>query len=48
MRVTLAATTSAVIVLVGLLGAPALPVMIGATGTWAWLVWRAVATRRRI
>jgi hypothetical protein len=36
------------IVLVGLFGAPALPVMIGAAGAWAWLVWREGAARQRI
>jgi len=45
MRVRLAAATCAAIVLIGILGAPALPVMIGATGAYALLIWRAVATR---
>jgi hypothetical protein len=45
MRVRLAAATCAVIVLVFVLGAPVIPVMIGATVAYGWLVWRAVATR---
>ena len=45
MRVRIAAATSAVIILVGLLGAPPLPVMIGASIAYAWMLWRAVASR---
>ena len=48
MRIRLAATTCTAIVLIGILGAPAVPVMIGATGAYAWLVWRGVAARQRI
>ena len=40
MRVRLAAVISAVIVLVGLFGAPVVPVMVGATVAYAWLLWR--------
>ena len=45
MRVRLAAATGAVIVLIAVLGAPVLPVMIGASGAYAWLIWRAAAAR---
>ena len=48
MRVALAATTTPMIVLVALFGAPALLVLIGAAGSWAWLVWREGAARQRI
>jgi hypothetical protein len=45
MRFRLGAGAIAAIVLVGLVGAPVLPVMIGATAAYAWLLWKAVATR---
>jgi hypothetical protein len=45
MRLRLGAAVSAAIVLVGVVGAPALPVMIGATLAYAWLLWRAVGAR---
>jgi len=43
MRLRLAAAASAAIVMVGLLGAPALPVMIGATAAYVWLLWKSLA-----
>jgi hypothetical protein len=45
MRIRLAAALSAAIMLVGVVGAPALPVMLGATVAYGWLLWRAVASR---
>ena len=45
MRFRLGAGAITAIVLVGLVGAPVLPVMIGATAAYAWLLWKAVATR---
>jgi len=45
MRVRMAAAASAAIILVGLLGAPVVPVMIGTTIAYAWLVGRSVAAR---
>ena len=45
MRFRLGAGAIAAIVLVSLVGAPVLPVMIGATAAYAWLLWKAVATR---
>ena len=45
MRVRIAATTCAVIVAVGILHAPMVPVLLGATGAYAWLLWRAIAAR---
>jgi len=45
MKLRLGAATCTAIVLIGVFGAPALPVMIGATAAYAWLLWRAVATR---
>jgi hypothetical protein len=45
MRLPLGAAVSAAIVLVGVVGAPTLPVMIGATLAYAWLLWRAVGAR---
>ena len=45
MRTRLAAALSAAIVLVAVVGAPAAPVMIGATVAYGWLLWRAVASR---
>jgi hypothetical protein len=45
MRTRLAAALCAAIVLVGVVGAPAVPVMIGATVAYGWLLWRAVASR---
>jgi len=41
----LAATLSAVIVLIGIAGAPAMPVMLGAAAAYGWLLWRAAASR---
>jgi hypothetical protein len=41
MKTRLAAALSAVIVLVGIIGAPVLPVMIGTALTYGWLVWKA-------
>jgi hypothetical protein len=41
MKTRLAAALSAVIILVGIVGAPALPVIIGTALTYGWLVWRA-------
>ena len=38
MKIRLAAALSAVIVLVGIVGAPVLPVMIGTALTYGWLV----------
>jgi hypothetical protein len=43
MKLRLAAAASAAIVMVGLLGAPVLPVMIGATVAYGWLLWRSLA-----
>ena len=43
MRLRLAAAASAAIVMVGLLGAPVLPVMIGATVAYVLLLWRSLA-----
>jgi hypothetical protein len=40
MRVRIAAALSSVIVLVFILGAPALSVMIGTAVAYGWLVWR--------
>jgi hypothetical protein len=45
MKLRLGAAAAAAIVLIGLLGAPALPVMLGATAAYAWLLWRSVAGR---
>src|SRR5207253_8515282 len=45
MRLRLGAAAGAAIVLVGILGSPTLPVMIGATLAYAWLLWRAVGAR---
>lgn len=39
-RLRLAAVTTAMVVLIGLVGAPVVPVMIGATAAYAWLLWR--------
>jgi len=43
MRLRLAAAASAAIVMVGVLGAPVLPVMVGATAAYVWLIWRSLA-----
>jgi hypothetical protein len=43
MRLGITAVTSTAIVLVGMLGAPALPVMIGASLAYGWLLWRSHA-----
>jgi len=40
MRLRLGAATAAAVVLVGIVGAPVLPVMIGATVAYALLLWR--------
>jgi len=45
MRLRLGAAAAAAILLVGVLGAPPLSVMIGATAAYAWLLWRSVASR---
>ena len=45
MRLRLAAAACAGIVLVGIVHAPVLPVMLGASVAYAWLRWRAVTTR---
>ena len=45
MRLRLGAAACAAIVLVGILGAPVLPVMIGTSVGYAWLLWRAGSTR---
>lgn len=45
MRTRLAAAASAAIVLVMVVGAPAMPVMIGAALAYGWLLWRVVASR---
>jgi hypothetical protein len=45
MRLRLGAAAAVAILLVGVLGAPPLPVMIGATAAYAWLLWRSVASR---
>jgi hypothetical protein len=45
MNIRLAAALSAAIVLIGVVGAPVVPVMIGATVAYGWLLWRAVASR---
>ena len=45
MRLRLGAAAAAAIVLIGVFGAPALPVMIGATAAYGWLLWRSIATR---
>jgi len=44
-RLRLGAALCAAIVLVVMVGAPAVPVMIGATAAYAWLLWRATASR---
>lgn len=45
MRVRLAAAASTAIILVGLLGAPVLPVMIGTTIAYVLLIGRSVVAR---
>jgi len=45
MRLRLGAAACVAIVLVGITGAPVLPVMIGASVAYAWLVLRVLATR---
>jgi hypothetical protein len=45
MRLRLGAAACAAIVLVCIVGAPVLPVMIGASVAYTWLLWRAIATR---
>jgi hypothetical protein len=45
MKLRLGAAACAAIVLVCVMGAPALPVMIGATAAYAWLLWRATSAR---
>ena len=45
MKLRLGAAACAAIVLVPVMGAPALPVMIGATAAYAWLLWRANVVR---
>src|SRR5207244_10882280 len=45
MKLRLGAAVCAAVLLVAVMGAPALPVMIGATAAYAWLLWRALATR---
>ncbi len=46
MKLRIGAVVTAVIVLVGIARAPVLPVMIGATIAYAFLLWRAAPTRR--
>ena len=43
MRLRIAAVVGTAFVLVGMLGAPTLPVMIGASVAYAWLLWRSHA-----
>jgi hypothetical protein len=45
LRIRLAGAACAAIVLVGVVGAPVLPVMIGASVAYMWLLWRAASTR---
>ena len=45
MKLRLGAVVCATIVLVGVFGAPVLPVMIGATAAYAWLLWTAASSR---
>jgi len=45
MRLRIAAATTTAIVLVVILGAPALPVMPGASLSYGWLLWRSRAAR---
>jgi len=45
MRLRLGAAAAAAILLVGVLGAPTLPVMIGAAAAYTWLLWRSVGSR---
>ena len=45
MRLRLGAAGCAAIVLIGIVGAPVLPVMIGASVAYAWLLRRAVSAR---
>jgi hypothetical protein len=45
MRLRLGAVAATAIVLIGMLGAPVLPVMIGGTLAYGWLLWRSVAIR---
>jgi hypothetical protein len=45
MRFRVGAAACAGIVLVGIMGAPLLPVMLGASLAYAWLVWKAVSRR---
>ena len=45
MRLRLGAAVSAAIVLVGVIGAPTLPVMVGATLAYGGLLWSAVGAR---
>jgi len=45
MRSRLAAVVVVSVLLVGYVGAPVLPVMVGATLAYAWLLWRSLAQR---
>ena len=45
MRSRLAAVTLASVLLVGYIGAPVMPVMVGATLAYAWLLWRSLTQR---
>ena len=45
MRIRMAAALTAVVVMVGLLGAPVMPVMLGATAAYVWLLGRSFASR---
>jgi hypothetical protein len=45
MRLRLAAAAAVSIILIGLLGAPALPVMVGAALAYACLLWRSLGAR---
>jgi hypothetical protein len=45
MRLRIAAVVTTAVVLVGIMGAPVLPVMIGASLAYGWLLWRSHATR---
>jgi hypothetical protein len=44
-RVRVGAALGAAIMLVGVVGAPVVPVVLGAGLAYGWLLWRAVATR---
>ncbi len=48
MRLRLAAAACASIVMIGVMHAPALPVMIGAAAAYGWLICRSMARRASV